>query len=89
MLQETWHPKGEMIFKDYQKPHLKVRTEKGGGGVAIAASNKVKMLKRPEYEDSGLEAVWAEVRKGGVQAVIGSVYKCRKDKRIEDTGQCY
>ena len=74
MLQETWHPKGEMIFKDYQKPHLKVRTEKGGGGVAIAASNKVKMLKRPEYEDSGLEAVWAEVRKGGVQAVIGSVY---------------
>ena len=74
MLQETWHPNGEMIFKDFQKPHLKVRDGKGGGGVAIAASNKVKMVKRPEYNKDGLEAVWAEVRKGPVQAVVGSVY---------------
>ena len=62
-----------MIFKDFQKPHLKVRDGKGGGGVAIAASNKVKMLNRPEFNDKGLEAVRAEVRKGPVQAVVGSV----------------
>ena len=73
-LQEVWHPKDEMIFKEYQKPHLKLREGKEGGGVGIAVSSKVKMVKRPEYEVKGLEAVWAEVRKGNVQTLIGSVY---------------
>ena len=74
LLQEVWHPSGEMVFKDFQKPYTKLRVGRVGGGVAVAVSSKVKMVKRPEYEVDGLEAVWAEVRKEGVQTIVGSVY---------------
>ena len=57
-LQEVWHPSEEMIFQGFSKPTMKLRSGQGGGGVAIAVSNKAKMVKCDQYLHDDLEAVW-------------------------------
>ena len=59
LLQEIWRPSSDMIFSDFQKPIIKLRENKEGGGVGIAAHREVKMVCRKEYEVNDLEAVWA------------------------------
>lgn len=42
--------------------------------MAIISHKKVKVVHLTEYDENGLEAVWAEVMVGKVRTVIGSVY---------------
>ena len=72
-LQEVWHPSGDMIFRGFSKPILKLRDSRVGGGVGIAVSNKAKMVSCKHYEVPGLEAVWAEVKVDHIKTLIGSV----------------
>ena len=63
-----------MIFHGFGKPITNLRTDRVGGSVAIAASNKAKMVSCEQYKTAGLEAVWAEVKVDNVKALIGSIY---------------
>ena len=74
VLQEVWRPSDDMIFHGFSKPVMKLREGRVGGGVAIAASNKAKMVKCEQFNIKGLEAVWAEVKVGRIKTIIGSVY---------------
>jgi len=75
LLQEVWHPvDDQIIIRNYNKPIVKLRSDREGGGVAIITHNSVKTLHKAEYEVDGLEAVWADVMHRNVRMIVGSVY---------------
>ena len=75
LLQEIWRPDGNDIsIFNFNYPIMKVRSGKGGGGVAILTHVSVKTVHLPEFDHADLEAVWAEVMVDKVRCVVGSVY---------------
>ena len=74
LLQEIWKPQEEIQIYNFQPPIIKTRDENDFGGVAILVSENCKMVNRKEFEVKGLEAVWAEIKVGGIQIIVGSVY---------------
>ena len=74
-MQEIWNPpEGSFTIKNFLPPLTKTRTGKVGGGVAIVAHKRVRLVHLKEFNVADLEAIWAEVYVGKVRTVIGSIY---------------
>ena len=75
LLQEIWNPtEGSFSIKNFLPPLTKIRTGKVGGGVAIGAHKRVRLVHLKEFDVPDLEAIWAEICVGKVRTVIGSIY---------------
>lgn len=75
LLQEVWHSPDDFInIRNFNKPIIKLRNGRQGGGVAIITHNRIKTVYMKQYEVDGLEAVWAEIMCGKIRVIIGSVY---------------
>ena len=76
LLQEVWSPKPNFSLPKFQQPIIRSRPgNRNGGGVAILGRNNLKLVHHPEFERSGLEAVWVEsILPNGPRILFGSIY---------------
>ena len=75
LLQEIWSPKPGFSLHNFQDPIFKQRHD-NYGGVGILAHRKLKVVHRPEFNVSGLEALWLETCLPGSNKrfLFGTVY---------------
>ena len=75
-LSEIWHPSTSITNNIKNKWHWisSERDNKGGGGVGIMISKKLKIIERKDLIRNDVEAVWCNIFNDESKILVGSVY---------------